>query len=68
MRGPMSFITSWSLRVGFPTSIEPTFVQVLRCMGAADLIEQTPEGLLITGLLGEKIVRSHDFLRRFRRP
>jgi ATP-dependent helicase Lhr and Lhr-like helicase len=34
-------------------------------MGAAELIEQTPDGLLITGLLGEKIVRSHDFYVAF---
>ena len=34
-------------------------------MGAADLIEQTPEGLLITGLRGEKIVRHHGFYVAF---
>ena len=34
-------------------------------MGSADLIEQTPEGLLITGLLGEKIVRGHGFYVAF---
>ena len=34
-------------------------------MGAADLIEQTPEGLLILGLRGEKIVRHHDFYLAF---
>ena len=44
---------------------QPTFIQVLRSMAAADLIEQTPEGLLITGLRGERIVRSHDFYVAF---
>ena len=34
-------------------------------MGSADLIEQTAEGLLITGLIGEKIVRHHDFYVAF---
>jgi ATP-dependent helicase Lhr and Lhr-like helicase len=50
---------------GFPTVQEPTLVQVLRSMGAADLIEQTPEGILITGLLGEKIVAHHSFYVAF---
>jgi ATP-dependent helicase Lhr and Lhr-like helicase len=34
-------------------------------MGTADLIEQTPEGLLITGLRGEEIVIRHDFYVAF---
>lgn len=42
-----------------------TFLQTLRDMGAADLIEQTPEGLLILGLKGERIVRHHDFYLAF---
>ncbi len=49
----------------FPNVDKPTLIAVLRCMGRADLIEQTPEGLLVTGLLGEKIVRSHDFYVAF---
>src|SRR3954465_15931942 len=43
----------------------PTFLQVLRSMGKADLIEQTPEGLLILGLRGERIVRGRDFYMAF---
>ena len=38
---------------------------VLRSMGKADLIEQTPEGLLILGLRGERIVRGRDFYMAF---
>jgi len=53
------------LQGGFPNVDRPTLIQVLRCMGTADLIEQTPEGLLITGLCGERIVRSHDFYVAF---
>jgi len=53
------------LQGGFPNVDQPTFAQVLRSMGAADLIEQAPEGLLITGLRGEKIVRGHDFYVAF---
>ena len=50
---------------GFTNVDLRTFTDALRCMGSADLIEQTPEGLLIAGLLGEKIVRSHDFYVAF---
>ena len=53
------------LQGGFPNVDQPMLIHVLRSMGAADLIEQTPEGLLITGLRGEKIVRSHDFYVAF---
>ncbi len=50
---------------GFPTVAKPTLIQVLRSMGENDLIEQTPEGLLILGLDGEKIVRGRDFYMAF---
>jgi ATP-dependent Lhr-like helicase len=50
---------------GFPHVDRPTLIQVLRSMGNADLIEQTPEGLLITGLLGERIMAHHDFYIAF---
>lgn len=49
----------------FPTVHKSTFVQVLRSMGKADLIEQTPEGLIILGIAGEKIVLSRDFYMAF---
>jgi ATP-dependent Lhr-like helicase len=56
-----------TLAVGgaFPAVDGPTFIRVLRSMGAADLIEQTPEGLLILGLFGERVVRSRDFYIAF---
>jgi ATP-dependent helicase Lhr and Lhr-like helicase len=44
---------------------QATFVQVLRSMGQADLIEQAPEGPLILGLSGERTVRSLDFYAVF---
>ena len=50
---------------GFTNVDQRSFTDTLRCMGSADLIEQTPEGLLIAGLLGEKIVRGHDFYVAF---
>jgi ATP-dependent Lhr-like helicase len=49
----------------FPSVDDATFMRVLRSMGKADLIEQTAEGLLILGLLGERIVRSRDFYIAF---
>jgi ATP-dependent Lhr-like helicase len=44
------------------------FVRVLRDLGRADLVEQTPEGDLILGLVGERIVRSVDFYSAFVTP
>jgi ATP-dependent Lhr-like helicase len=49
----------------FPAVDTATFLETLRSMGKADLIEQTAEGLLILGLLGERIVRSRDFYMAF---
>jgi len=42
-----------------------TFIRILRGMGANDLVEQTPEGTIILGLKGERIVRSFDFYSAF---
>jgi ATP-dependent Lhr-like helicase len=49
----------------FPAVDMTTFLSLLRSMGKADLIEQTPEGLLILGLRGEAIVRNRDFYIAF---
>ncbi len=49
----------------FPTVGKATFLGLLRSMGKADLLEQTPEGLLILGLEGERIVRGRDFYTAF---
>ena len=62
----MSSIALWSSRVDFPTSISPCCIHVLRSMGAADLIEQAPDGLLITGLASARgSSRNHDFYVAF---
>lgn len=42
-----------------------TFIRTLRSMGAKDLVEQTPEGIIILGLKGERIVRSFEFYSAF---
>lgn len=54
------------IRKGAFTGVDqPTLVAVLRGLGANDVIEQTPEGDLILGLKGERIVRSSDFYSAF---
>ncbi len=50
---------------GFRNVSPEQFVTALRSMGGADLIEQSPEGPLILGLLGERIVRSFEFYSAF---
>ena len=60
-----SFFEALVTRGGFANVNQATFVQVLRSIGAADLVEQTPEGVLIAGILGEKIIRSRDFYAAF---
>ncbi|MNS50167.1 putative ATP-dependent helicase Lhr [compost metagenome] len=45
-----------------------TFAKVLRGLGVEDIVEQTPEGDLILGLKGERIVRSHHFYAAFATP
>ena len=42
-----------------------TFAAVLKGLGTHDLIEQIPEGDLILGITGERIVRSLDFYAAF---
>ena len=50
---------------GFNGIDQAMFAAVLRGMGASDLIEQTPEGDLVLGLHGERIVRKFDFYSAF---
>lgn len=50
---------------GFCEIDQPLFIEVLRNMGAADLLEQTGQGELILGIQGERIVRSKDFYAVF---
>src|SRR5690606_24193612 len=50
---------------GIPAAM---FMQLLRCLGARDLLEQAPDGTLILGLRGEKIVRFYDFYSAFATP
>ena len=45
-----------------------TYVQVLRCLGEQDLIQQTQEGLLLLGLTGERLVNHYSFYTAFKTP
>lgn len=53
-------------RGAFRNVDQAVFVATLRGMGAADLIEQTPDGDLILGVVGEKLVRRFDFYAVFK--
>lgn len=44
---------------------QPTFAAVLRSIAAHDLIEQMPEGDLILGIAGQRIVSHYDFYSAF---
>lgn len=57
---------AWKLlceRGPFKTVDRPTFADLLRCMASQEnrLIEQSPEGLLMIGEMGERITESHEF-------
>lgn len=47
----------------FRTVDRTLFAELLKCMASTDnkLVEQSPEGLLMIGELGEKITESHEF-------
>ena len=67
-RGGVSATTLFDvlIRKGSFTRVDqPTLVAVLSGLGANDMIEQTPEGDLILGIKGERVVRSKDFYSAF---
>ncbi len=49
----------------FPGILKEEYIVILRGMKDADLIEQTPDNLIILGLKGEEIVKSIDFYAVF---
>ena len=52
-------------RGGFRKVSRKMLVDVLHSLGEAELIEQDPDGVLILGMQGERIVRGHDFYAAF---
>jgi ATP-dependent helicase Lhr and Lhr-like helicase len=45
-----------------------TYMQLLRCLGEQDLIQQSQEGLLLLGLMGERWVNHYSFYTAFKTP
>lgn len=53
-------------RVGpFRSTTMGQFAQLLRSLGRKDLIEQSPDNLLILGMQGERLVRNYEFYSVF---
>jgi ATP-dependent Lhr-like helicase len=46
----------------------PLFVQLLRCLGTHDLIQQSQDGLLLPGLRGERLINHYSFYTAFQTP
>lgn len=64
--GGVKPLTAWKLlceRGPFRAVDRILFADLLKCMGTPEnrLIEQSPEGLLMIGEIGEKITESHEF-------
>ena len=53
-------------RGSFKNIDKQTFLRIIRSMAVYDLVEQTPEGIIILGLKGERIVRSYEFYSAFK--
>lgn len=49
----------------FPSILKDDYISIIRTMKNADLIEQTPDNLIILGLKGEEIVKKIDFYAVF---
>jgi ATP-dependent Lhr-like helicase len=47
---------------------KPTLVELLRCLGQEDLIQQSQDGLLLLGLKGERLVNHYSFYTAFKTP
>jgi ATP-dependent Lhr-like helicase len=52
----------------FRTVNQVMFMQLLRCLGEHDLIQQANDGTIILGLAGEKIVNHYSFYTAFQTP
>jgi ATP-dependent helicase Lhr and Lhr-like helicase len=60
---------AWQILSGsFPAVTSATFVQLLRCLGEQDLIQQAQDGLLLLGLTGERLVNHYSFYTAFQTP
>lgn len=67
-KGGINLLSLYSTLVNngaFPLILKEEFISIVRTMKSADLIEQTPDNLIILGLKGEEIVRKFDFYAVF---
>lgn len=53
---------------GFDRMDQALYIELLRCLGEQDLIQQTSEGLLLLGLTGERLVNHYSFYTAFKTP
>ncbi|MGA7935231.1 MAG: DEAD/DEAH box helicase [Kovacikia sp.] len=44
------------------------FIQLLRCLGTHDLIQQSQDGVLLPGLKGERLINHYSFYTAFQTP
>ncbi|HEY9641440.1 MAG TPA: DEAD/DEAH box helicase, partial [Coleofasciculaceae cyanobacterium] len=62
---------SWNIlcQTGAFSAIDAaTYMQLLRCLGEQDLIQQSQDGLLLLGLTGERWVNHYSFYTAFKTP
>ncbi|MDR3231641.1 MAG: DEAD/DEAH box helicase [Synergistaceae bacterium] len=55
-------------RGAFPDVSRAAFAELLKSLGAHDLLDQTGEGDLVMGMAGERIVRNYEFYSAFTAP
>ncbi|NJL35650.1 MAG: DEAD/DEAH box helicase [Leptolyngbyaceae cyanobacterium SM1_4_3] len=70
-RGGIRAKQSWEMlcqKGAFTAVDQALFIQLLRCLGGQDLIQQTQEGLLLLGLKGERLVNHYSFFTAFQTP
>jgi ATP-dependent helicase Lhr and Lhr-like helicase len=70
-RGGVRAKQAWEIlcQKGAFTAVDQSlFIQLLRCLGAQDLIQQTQEGVLLLGLKGERLVNHYTFFTAFQTP
>lgn len=70
-RGGVTAEVAWRVLCqdgAFRSVTQPMFVDLLRCLGARDLIVQAPDRTLVLGELGERIVEHYSFYAVFSTP